>query len=68
MIKKSDELSNVRPNDLLDRCMSIIRGMVDPDECSYDHHGNCQAHGWTGTDPSCPHKRAKELLAEIIAG
>ena len=65
-LTKMDGSITVRSNDLLARCMSIIRSMVDPDECSYDHHGNCQAHGWTGIDPSCPHKRAKELLAETF--
>jgi 16S rRNA G966 N2-methylase RsmD len=65
MTKECGGLSNVRSNDLLSRSLSILEDMVDPDECSYDHHGNCQAHGWTGIDPSCPHKRAKELLAEI---
>lgn len=40
---------------------SIVRDLTDPDECTFDHHGNCQAHGWTQTDPKCPHARAKEL-------
>ncbi len=44
--------------DLLD----LVRDFVDPDPCSFDHHGYCQAHGWTGTTPRCPHARAKEML------
>ncbi len=43
----------------------IIEDFIDPNECSYDHHGNCQEHGWTGTNPPCPHKRAKVLLKEL---
>lgn len=45
-----------------------LRALVDdlrgPDPCWYDHHGHCQAHGWTKTDPTCPHARAAELFAE----
>lgn len=33
---------------------------VDPDDCSYDHHGDCQAHGFFGS--RCGHAVAKELL------
>jgi hypothetical protein len=39
-----------------------LRDIVDPDPCHLDHHGYCQAHGWTGDEP-CPHARAKDLLA-----
>jgi hypothetical protein len=46
-------------NDLLD----VIRDLTDPDECDYDHHGYCQAHGWFETDPTCPHARAKQVLS-----
>ncbi len=44
--------------DLLD----LVRDFVDPDPCSFDHHGYCQAHGWLDTEPRCPHARAKEML------
>lgn len=38
---------------------ALIGEFIDPDPCSYDHHGYCQAHG---LDPApCPHQRAKEL-------
>lgn len=43
--------------------LTILADMVDPDPCWYDHHGYCQAHGWTQTEPRCPHARARELLA-----
>lgn len=42
---------------------TILEDLVDRDECSYDHHGYCQAHGWFEVDPICPHARAKTLLA-----
>jgi hypothetical protein len=39
---------------------ALIR-LVDPDPCTYDHDGICQAHG-QGSDPFCAHRRAMELL------
>ena len=46
----------------LAEAISLLREMVDPDDCQYDHHGYCQTHGWTADTP-CPHSRAKILLA-----
>lgn len=46
----------------LSEAVAIIRDLVDPDACWYDHHGYCQAHGWTDTEPICPHARAKDFL------
>ncbi|MGW7398072.1 hypothetical protein ACWGH7_16425 [Streptomyces cyaneofuscatus] len=43
---------------------SLVADFVDPDPCWFDHHGYCQAHGWVGTDPGCPHGRAKDLGLE----
>lgn len=41
--------------------IALIRDLTDPDPCWFDHHGHCQAHGWT--DPGeCPHRRATRLL------
>jgi hypothetical protein len=45
--------------------ISIMKDLVDPDECDIDHHGNCQSHGWTvgeGDNKECPQKRVKEFL------
>ncbi|RBQ21646.1 hypothetical protein DP939_02740 [Spongiactinospora rosea] len=44
------------------RVRTLVRDLADPDECQYDHHGHCKAHGWTQTEPRCPHARARELL------
>lgn len=41
---------------------TALTALVDPDPCSYDHSGECQAHG-QGSDPFCVHARAKELLS-----
>lgn len=42
---------------------SLVADLVDADDCWFDHHGYCQAHGWFETEPACPHARAKALLA-----
>jgi hypothetical protein len=45
--------------------IEIMKDLVDPDDCDLDHHGNCQAHGWTvgeGDNKECPQKRLKEFL------
>ena len=43
--------------------LGLVDALRDDDECWYDHHGYCQAHGWFETDPPCPDRRARELLA-----
>lgn len=45
-----------------DRLRSLIADLFDADPCQFDHHGNCQAHGWFG-EAKCPHARAKEVLS-----
>lgn len=47
---------------------ALVRDFLDPDPCSYDHHGYCQAHaaGFGGEPLSCPHARARKLLAPAV--
>lgn len=42
----------------------------DNDDCWFDHHGDCQAHGWHGLQrrEDCGHARAKRLLAGTPGG
>lgn len=49
-----------------DRLADLVRDLADPDPCSFDHHGGCQAHGYLDLKPGekCPHAEAKELLGE----
>ncbi|WP_280439007.1 hypothetical protein [Nocardia cyriacigeorgica] len=44
----------------------LVRDFTDPDECWFDHHGGCQAHGYLSLEPGelCPHAEAKQLIAE----
>jgi hypothetical protein len=39
----------------------LIAALCDPDPCSYDHHGLCQAHSLHPRP--CPHEQAQALLA-----
>ena len=41
---------------------SLLADLIDPDPCTFDHHGYCQAHGWLTDESRCPHLRAKELM------
>lgn len=44
----------------------LLADLTDPDDCDFDHHGGCQAHGYLTLEPGelCPHAEAKQLLAE----
>lgn len=46
--------------------LRLIRDLTDADDCWFDHHGGCQAHGYLSLEPGekCPHAKAKELLAK----
>lgn len=46
---------------------ALLRELVDPDPCRFDHHGGCQAHGHLEPEPgeACPHAAAKALLREV---
>lgn len=43
---------------------SLVRDFLDPDPCSLDHHGYCQAHGWLAEGP-CPHAMARQILDSL---
>ena len=44
--------------------LNLIRDLVDGDDCWFDHHGGCQAHGCLSLEPGekCPHQEGKEIL------
>lgn len=39
---------------------SLLRALVDADDCWFDHNGDCQAHGFF--DGPCAHEQAKQFL------
>jgi hypothetical protein len=58
---------STEPADHRDQMIELLRSLVDPDDCWFDHHGGCQAHGFLSLEPGekCPHAEAKELLAAL---
>ena len=59
---KNNSDSIINSDDLFIQALDILESLTDEDECSFDHHGYCQAHGWFDIETKCPHKRAKDLL------
>lgn len=47
----------------------IIEELTDPDPCSFDHHGDCQAHGFfdLSSENPCGHAKAKRFLAAEVS-
>lgn len=50
-----------------DKATALLRDLVDADDCWFDHHGGCQAHGYLSLEPGerCPQAEAQELIARI---
>jgi hypothetical protein len=48
----------------IDFATNILRDLIDPADCWYDHHGYCQAHAWL-QEGECPHARGKRWLANF---
>ena len=46
----------------LEEATVLIRDLTDPDDCWFDHHGGCQAHGYLSLEPgqTCPQHDAKQ--------
>lgn len=47
--------------------VGLLQSLTDPDDCWFDHHGGCQAHGFLSLEPGelCPHAEAKQVLAKV---
>lgn len=50
------------------RALYLLSCLVDDDDCWFDHHGGCQAHGFLNLSPGekCPNSEARRLLDELI--
>lgn len=46
--------------DRIESAESLLRALVDADDCWFDHNGDCQAHGFF--DGPCAHEQAKQFL------
>jgi hypothetical protein len=46
---------------------NLLEALADPDDCDFDHHGGCQAHGYLSLEPGelCPQRELKDLLAGV---
>lgn len=49
---------------LMSEATKLIRDLTDFDDCSFDHHGGCQSHGYLNLIPGemCPQADAKEWI------
>ncbi|NUV54594.1 hypothetical protein G6W51_17080 [Streptomyces coelicolor] len=65
--RMADETATETPAPDSTTLLELVRDFLDPDPCSFDHHGYCQAHaaGFGGEPMSCPHGRARKLLADL---
>lgn len=47
----------------------LLESLIDADDCWFDHHGGCQAHGYLSlaAGEKCPQQVAKDLLAAVCA-
>lgn len=46
---------------MLAEVTALVAALTDPDDCHFDHHGGCQAHGYLDLKPGemCPQLEAK---------
>lgn len=53
------------PGPVAEEFRDLLSSLVDDDECWFDHHGGCQAHGYLslGQGEKCPQAELKEVLA-----
>lgn len=61
--RQAREAASAPDANVLAEALSLLRALVDPSECRYDHHGYCQTH--TLDDAPCPHSRGRDLLARL---
>jgi hypothetical protein len=46
--------------------LDLLESFVDNEQCWFDHHGGCQAHGYLSLQPGemCPQHELKEIIAK----
>lgn len=56
------------PEITLATAATLIAELTDPDDCWFDHHGGCQAHGYLNLQPgeTCPQRDAKAWVAKYL--
>ena len=55
---------------MLHSALNLMGDLTDPEPCTFDHHGGCQAHGYLSLVPGekCPQQEAKDMIAELQGG
>ena len=53
--------------------VALAESLIEPEQCSFDHHGGCQSHGYLTLEPGwmCPQADLKRRVAAVrkrIAG
>ncbi len=63
-------LSRAAAPEEVEKVRQMVCDLIDPDDCWFDHHGGCQAHGYLTLNPGelCPHMEAKQWLGAFPAG
>lgn len=63
-LKEANPYRKAEPDarvDLLRSATSLISELTEHDDCHFDHHGDCQAHGFhISPGELCPQHKAKE--------
>lgn len=50
--------------------VELLESLVDEDDCWFDHHGGCQAHGYLSLQQNeeCPQHELKRRLSAATGG
>ena len=50
--------------------IELLNALVDSDDCWFDHHGGCQAHGYLSLEQGdeCPQHELKRRLSAATGG
>ena len=50
--------------------LDLAESLVDDEDCSYDHHGGCQSHGYLTLEPGelCPQYELKQAIRDVVFG
>lgn len=53
--------------DALEYLKALTDSLVDDDDCWFDHHGGCQAHGYLSLEAGevCPQAELKDLVDRL---
>jgi hypothetical protein len=45
--------------------LELLEALVEDDDCSFDHHGGCQTHGYLSLEPGevCPQAELKQIVS-----